>query len=169
VGLTKHIGGVKATQELAELCHIGKDTYVLDVGCGAGITPCLLAKQFGCRVMGVDLREGMVERSKQWAKKAGLSKEVEFKVADAQELPFANDLFDVVMTESVTVFPADKQKAVNEYTRVVKPAGYVALNESTWINYPPPPELLEWTAKDLGATSIHSAKAAGRSCWKKRG
>jgi len=151
VGLTKHIGGVKATQKLAELCHIGKDSYVLDVGCGAGITACLLAKRYGCRVMGVDIREGMVERSRQWVKKAGLSHKVEFKVADAQELPFANDQFDVVMTESVTVFPPDKQKAVDEYARVVKPGGFVGLNESTWINYPPPPDLIDWAAKDLGA------------------
>ena len=33
VGLTKHIGGIQATEALIELCHIGKDSYVLDVGC----------------------------------------------------------------------------------------------------------------------------------------
>jgi hypothetical protein len=35
VGLTKHFGGIGATAELASLCHIGADGYVLDVGCGA--------------------------------------------------------------------------------------------------------------------------------------
>jgi ubiquinone/menaquinone biosynthesis C-methylase UbiE len=94
---------------------------------------------------------------------------VEFKVADAQELPFANDLFDVVMTESVTVFPADKQKAVNEYTRVVKPGGYVALNESTWINNPPPPELLEWAAKDLGANVYPLSESGWKELLEKAG
>ena len=40
VGLTKHIGGVEATQDLIQLCHIGEGSYVLDVGCGVGVTPC---------------------------------------------------------------------------------------------------------------------------------
>ena len=38
VGLTKHIGGVEATEEMVELCHIGEGSYILDVGCGAGVT-----------------------------------------------------------------------------------------------------------------------------------
>lgn len=39
VGLTKHIGGVEATEALVQLCHINKNSYILDVGCGVGITP----------------------------------------------------------------------------------------------------------------------------------
>ena len=54
VGLTKHIGGVEATEALVELCHIGQGSYVLDVGCGAGVTPCFLARRYGCRVVGVE-------------------------------------------------------------------------------------------------------------------
>jgi SAM-dependent methyltransferase len=63
VGLTKHLGGVGATEELIELCHIGEGKYVLDVGCGAGVTPCFIAKRYGCRVVGVDISEGLIERS----------------------------------------------------------------------------------------------------------
>ena len=40
IGLTKHMGGLKATEELIELCRIGEGSYVLDVGCGAGQTAC---------------------------------------------------------------------------------------------------------------------------------
>jgi arsenite methyltransferase len=76
---------------------------------------------------------------------------VEFRVADAQYLPFEDDLFDAVITESVTAFPEDKQKAVNEYVRVTKPGGHVGLNESTWLKFPPPPELIAWASQDLGA------------------
>jgi len=150
VGLTKHIGGIEATKSLIETCHIDKDKYVLDVGCGAGVTPCLLAKRVGCRVAGVDILEGMVKRSRERAVRAGLSDKVEFRVADAQTLPFEDGIFDAVITESVTVFPPDKQKAVMEYARVTKPGGYVGLNESTWIKFPPPANLIDWAAKDLG-------------------
>ncbi|MEW6717147.1 MAG: methyltransferase domain-containing protein [Chloroflexota bacterium] len=150
VGLTKHVGGVKATEELIELCYISEGKYVLDVGCGVGVTPCFIARRYGCRVVGVDILEGMVERSKERAKRERIMDRVEFRVADAQDLPFEDDLFDAVTTESVAAFPEDKQKAMDEFVRVTKPGGYVGLNESTWLKVPPPPELVAWVSQDIG-------------------
>jgi SAM-dependent methyltransferase len=72
-------------------------------------------------------------------------------VADAQDLPFEDDLFDAVITESVISFPEDKQRAVNEYVRVSRPGGYVGLAESTWLKVPPPPDLVAWVSQDVGA------------------
>ena len=152
VGLTKHIGSLEATEALLELCHIGKGSYVLDVGCGVGATACWLARRYGCRVMGVDILPRMVERSQERARREKVADRVEFKVADAQDLPFEDNLFDAVLTESVTAFPADKQKAVNEYTRVAKPGGHVGLNETAWLKLPPPPEVTAWAAQEVGAT-----------------
>jgi SAM-dependent methyltransferase len=150
-GLTKHYGGLEATVELAELCHIGKESYVLDVGCGAGQTASYLAKRYGCRVMGVDIVEKMVERSRERVRADGVADKTEFRVADAQSLPFQDKAFDAVITESVTVFPEDKERAVREYARVTKPGGYVGLSESTWLKAPVPQEILEWASQDLGA------------------
>ncbi|MBL7079316.1 class I SAM-dependent methyltransferase [Candidatus Bathyarchaeota archaeon] len=151
VGLTKHFGGLEATDEFVELCQIGEGSYVLDVGCGAGQTACYLAERYSCRVMGVDISERMVERSRERAESEGVTDRVEFRAADAQDLPFGDGVFDAVITESVTAFPEDKQMAVKEYARVTKPGGYVWLNESTWIKVPPPPEMIEWVSQDLGA------------------
>jgi ubiquinone/menaquinone biosynthesis C-methylase UbiE len=150
-GLTKHFGGLEATEKLVELCQIGEGKHVLDVGCGVGQTACYLAKEYGCRVAGVDINERMVERSRETASREGVADLTEFRVADAQDLPFGDETFDAVITESVTVFPEDKQRTVNEYARVTKAGGYVGLNESTWLKLPPPPEMVAWTAQDLGA------------------
>lgn len=152
VGLTKHIGNIAATEVLIELCHIDKGSYILDVGCGVGATPCFIAKTVGCHVVGVDILAKMVERSRERALREKLTDRVEFRVADAQDLPFEDNLFDAVITESVTVFPADQQKAVDEYVRVTKPGGYVGLNETTWLKVPPPPEVVSWAEQDVGAT-----------------
>jgi len=151
VGLTKHVGGLEATEALIELSHIGEGNYVLDLGCGAGVTPCFIAKRYGCRVVGVDISERMVERSKERAKREKVADRAEFRVADAQDLPFEDDVFDAVITESVTSFPEDKQRVVNEYVRVTKPGGYVGLNESMWLKVPPPREVVAWASQDVGA------------------
>ncbi len=151
VGLTKHFGGLETTEELIQLCHIDKGKAVLDVGSGVGVTPCFMAKKFGCRVVGIDISPRMVERCRERAKREKVADKVEFKVADAQDLPFEEAIFDAVITESVTIFPEDKQKAINEYARVTKPGGYVGLNESVWLKVPPPPEVVAWASQDIGA------------------
>jgi ubiquinone/menaquinone biosynthesis C-methylase UbiE len=142
MGTTKHMGGFESTKELIELCRIGSDTCVLDVGCGAGATASYLAKTVGCRVVGVDLREAMVTLSAERAQKQGVAGLVEFRVADAQDLPFDDAIFDAVLCESVATFIEDKQRVVNEFARVVKPGGYVGLNEEIWLK-PPTPEVTE--------------------------
>jgi arsenite methyltransferase len=151
VGLTKHLGGLEATETLVELCHTGEGSLVLDVGSGAGQTPVYLATRHGCRVVGVDILPRMVERSRELAKRAGVAATVEFRVADAQDLPFEDAHFDAVITESVSAFAEDKQRAVNEYARVTKPGGYVGLNESSWLKTPPPPEMVAWASQEVGA------------------
>jgi arsenite methyltransferase len=137
-GITKHMGGRRATRELAELCHIQQDSYVLEVGCGIGTTSCYLASEYGCQVLAVDLSDRMVARAIERAKKRGVHTSVEFKVADASQLPFEEARFDVVIDESVMAFVTDKQKAISEYIRVSKLGGYIGLNEVAWVKTPPP-------------------------------
>jgi arsenite methyltransferase len=136
-GTTKHGGGLDTTRELVRLCHIGPNSYVLDVGCGTGATPSYLTKKLGCRVVAVDLREGMIARARERARKERVEERAEFRVADARDLPFEDDLFDAVLCESVATFIEEKQKVVRELSRVLKPGSYVGLNEEIWIGTPP--------------------------------
>jgi SAM-dependent methyltransferase len=153
LGETNHLGGLKATEELAELCHIDNGKYVLDVGCGVGITACYLVKTHGCRVVGVDISDRMIAWAQKRAKKEGVEDRLEFRTADAQNLPFGDALFDAVICESVTVFP-DKQRAVSEYVRVAKPGGYVGLSEGTWVRAPPPMELVAYIDRTMAKATF---------------
>lgn len=130
VGITKHPGGVRMTDELVDLCKINEKSYVLDVGCGIGTTTCYLAKKYGCRVVGIDSNVKMIEWSKKWAKEQKVWDKVKFMVADAQNLPFDENTFDAVISESVLSFIIDKNKAMKEFVRVVKKGGYVGINET---------------------------------------
>ena len=148
-GLTKHMGGLEATKELVRLCHIDRDSRVLEIGSGVGITSCYLAKEVGCKVVAIDISSEMLRRAKERIRRKGVMDRVELVVADAQELPFMDNSFDAVICESVLVFIRDKHKAVNEFKRVLKPGGYVGFNEVTWIE-DPPRELVEYLSTALG-------------------
>jgi arsenite methyltransferase len=144
-GITKHMGGLKATRRLAEMCEIGPETNVLEVGCGIGATSCSLAKDYGCELMAVDISEKMVSRTEQRVKQQKLGELVKTRTADAQQLPFEDNTFDAVISESVLAFVPDKPRALAEYARVAKPDGFVGLNEVIWLK-PPSPELVAYTA-----------------------
>ena len=156
VGLTKQLGGLKATDDLVALCHIDSTSEVLDVGCGAGVTPCYLTKKIGCTVVGVDILDGMIEWSKKQAERQGVTDRTTFRLADAQELPFGDNRFDAVITESVTAFPNDQRKALQEYVRVTKPGGYVGMTEMTWLK-PPSPALEQAFKKMVFAQALDAS------------
>ena len=137
LGHTKHVGGWKSTQEIAEMCQLGPGQTLLYVGSGAGVAAIQIAQTYGCKVVGVDLLETMVAAAQAWAEERGATDLVAFRVGDAQSLPFPDKHFDSLLCESVNTFVPDLQKAASEYVRVVKPGGYVGLNEAVWYSTPP--------------------------------
>lgn len=138
------------------MCQVSPDNVVLNVGCGAGGTSTYIVKNFGCRVVGVDIKENMVASAREQAQRKGLADKIEFRQADAQDLPFEDDQFDIVICESVNIFVPDRAKAVSEYKRVVKPGGFVGLNEPVLLK-PPSPEVAELLAEVVGHEILPSS------------
>ena len=132
MGMTKHIGGASATDDLVRFCHIEKGQRVLDVGCGVGITARWLAEQVGAEVTGIDLRPAMVERARESAAKSSAAARMDFRVADAESLPFEDGHFDAVLCESVLTFVSNRDRVLREFMRVTKPCGHVGFTESFW-------------------------------------
>ncbi len=161
LGMTRHLGAWSATKELASLCHIEQGQHILDVGCGAGKTSAWFAKRLGCRVVGVDLSPRMIEWAKETARRERVLDRIEFKTADAQQLPFDEATFDAVICESVLGFVPDKADALRELIRVCTLGGYVGLNESTWLTATVPPEIEE----SLEAAGFSGAKLITLDEW----
>ena len=115
-------GGLKVAEDLIRRCGLNDKSTVLEVGCGTGFMACRLAEERGSRVVGVDISSRMIEFARERAKRQKVEDRVTFEVADACDLPFEDNTFDVVFTQFVTVF-LDKNKVLREYFRVVKPGG----------------------------------------------
>ena len=97
-----------------------RNLRVLDVGCGAGFFSVLLAKE-GYQVTGVDLTPDMVENARILASEE--KTDCEFFVMDAENLRFADESFDVVISRNLTWTLPDVKRAYREWVRVLKKGG----------------------------------------------
>lgn len=96
---------------------------VLDVGTGPGRVPlAIAAATSGLRVEGVDLSEEMIEHAR---RRAADTAGVDFQVADVADLPHPDDTFDLIVSTLSQHHWADRNRAVSELLRVVKPAGQI--------------------------------------------
>jgi ubiquinone/menaquinone biosynthesis C-methylase UbiE len=115
-----HPGGFPLTKALLEDADLTTQHHVLDVGCGTGETTVYLAKTYGCKITAIDLHPGMIAHAQKRIQAHGVP--VELVQGDIQCLPFEDNSFDVLFSESVTVF-TDLSKTIPEYARVLKPGG----------------------------------------------
>ena len=122
-----HIRGRAATLELARAAGIDSTKQVLDVGSGVGGSSRCLAREFSCRVTGIDLTDEYCRVATMLSERIGLSALVSYRQGDALNLPFANDAFDVVWTEHVAMNIPNKARLYREMYRVLKPGGTLAI------------------------------------------
>jgi SAM-dependent methyltransferase len=96
----------------------------LDVATGTGHVALAAARRF-CDVTGIDYVPALVASASRRAAAEGLA--VDFREADAESLPFADDSFDHVLSAIGVMFTADHQRAANELVRVCKPGGRIGM------------------------------------------
>ena len=158
LGDSFHPGGLQLTEELASLLSLEPDTLVLDVAAGKGTTALFLAEKFGCRVIGIDLSEQNIFDATSLAETRGLANLVEFRLADAEALPFKADSFDAILCEcAFCTFPS-KHKAASEFERVLKAGGRVGISDITkdGTSLPELDGLLAWIACIGDAQTLQS-------------
>ncbi len=109
---------------LVEACGIDSGARVLDVAAGTG-NASLPAAESGANVVASDLTPELLEAGRRRAEDKGL--ELEWAEADAENLPFDDASFDVVMSSIGAMFAPHHQDVADQLVRVCKPGGTIGL------------------------------------------
>ncbi|WP_370401254.1 class I SAM-dependent methyltransferase [Sulfitobacter sp. JB4-11] len=108
---------------------------VLDVACGTGIVARSVRDRYGTdvAVTGTDLNDSMIETARMLT--SDLVPPIEWVVADATAMPFADGTFSVCMCQQGLQFVPDKRAAIEEFRRVLEPNGRLVI--SIWAGASP--------------------------------
>jgi ubiquinone/menaquinone biosynthesis C-methylase UbiE len=109
---------------VVEAAGVTGDDVVLDVACGSG-NATIPAAETGAGTTGLDITPELIEAGKKNAADAGV--EIEWIEGDAQDLPFDDAAFDVVLSVFGCMFAPDHRKTAAELARVLKPGGRLAV------------------------------------------
>ena len=115
----------KVAEDLAEALAILPDDRILDVATGSGNGAIAAARRSWVPVTGSDFVPALLERGRERAAAERL--DVELVEADAQDLPFDDGSFDVVMSIFGAMFAPDQERTARELLRVVKPGGRIGM------------------------------------------
>lgn len=171
IGTTLQIVG----ENLAEAADIRAGEKVLDVAAGNGNATLAAARRFA-RVTSTDYVPQLLEKGAERAMAEGL--DVEFKTADAENLPFADGSFDAALSTFGVMFAPDQPRAAAELARVVRSGGRIGLANWTRAGFlgelfqviakyvPPPPGVpspMQWADEEqlrhwFKHAKLHSAK-----------
>jgi tocopherol O-methyltransferase len=99
--------------------------HVLDVGCGIGGSSRHIARKYGNSGVGITLSPVQAQRANALSAAQNLGDRLEFKVADALQMPFEDNSFDLVWSMESGEHMPDKRQFVSELARVCKPGGRV--------------------------------------------
>jgi len=120
---------VIVSERLCETVDLRAGQKVLDVATGSGNTAIAAARR-GCEVTGVDYVPALLERGRVRADAERLA--VTFLEGDAEDLPFPDESFDVVLSTFGTMFAPDQERTASELLRVCRPGGKIGQ-----ANFPP--------------------------------
>ena len=152
IGTTLQIVG----ESLCEALDLRAGQRVLDVAAGNGNATLAAARRW-CDVVSTDYVGALLERGKARASAEGLA--VQFKEADAEDLPFADGSFDVVLSTFGVMFTPNQERAASELARVCKSGGKIGL--ANWT----PPGFIGELFKLIGRTIPPPAGVKSPSLW----
>lgn len=125
----------------------GEVKKVVDVGCGIGGSSRHIARRFGCEARGITLSPYQAKRGNELAKEQGLEGRTSFQVADALDMPFDDNSFDLAWSLESGEHMPNKSQFVNELFRVTRPGGRVII--VTWCHRDLSPTETSLTPREL--------------------
>jgi SAM-dependent methyltransferase len=129
--------------DIGNVVGLGKNSRVIDFGCGFGETLALWASNFGVSGIGIDIREYACERARKKMKEHGISDRVQILCLNAAEYRFQKHYFNVAACIGATFIWHGFRPTILEMKDALQPNGKLVIGEPYWLKDSVPKEFAE--------------------------
>lgn len=128
-------GGLNTIKTVSRMLNLNNNSKILDIGTSTGHTALEFGRLLNCEVIGIDINDESIKTATERCKRFKLDK-VKFQIDDATNMSFKDEIFDVVFAGNVTSLVNNREAALKEYWRVLKPNGYLVAVPMYYIKEP---------------------------------
>ena len=132
---------------------------IADIGCGTGASTLVLARLPAAKITAVDFLQDFLDVLEERAEKLGLSERITTLCRSMDDLPFADEEYDVIWSEGA-IYNIGFEKGVNDWSRYLKKGGRLVVSEITWTTDSRPSELQRHWESEYPGIDVASAKIA---------
>ncbi len=152
-------GGDKETEQALDLTLIDHDAplKIADIGCGTGASTLTLARRLNARIIAVDFLQDFLDVLQSRADADRLSGKITPLCASMDNLPFENEVFDVIWAEGA-IYNIGFKNGVVDWRRYLKPGGLLVVSEITWITKARPSEIQQYWENEYPEIDVASSK-----------
>lgn len=136
---------------------VGKKIKVADIGCGTGGQTLTLAENIDGHISAVDLFPQFLSELDQRARKRGLNERITCLEQSMDALTFQKDEFDMIWSEGA-IYIIGFENGIKQWKNFLKPGGYLAISEITWISNARPKEIEDFWTGEYPEIDTASAK-----------
>jgi len=134
-------GSPEATiKALSFIDNLTNESKIADIGCGTGGQTMVLAQNAPGRITGIDLFPKFIDLFNANAGKLNLQERVKGVVGSMDNLPFRDEELDLIWSEGA-IYNIGFERGLNEWRRLLKKGGYIAVSESSWFTEERPEEI----------------------------
>lgn len=143
-------GGKKTIRDIVQNSFISDKSKVLEVGCTNGFSSLEINRLVNANVIGIDINENSVKNANDRIDEYKLDKKkIKFEYGNAEKLKYNDNTFDLIVSGNAISFMNDRDKAITEMIRVLKPNGFISI-VPIWYKQTPDEKIISKVNKELG-------------------
>jgi len=131
------------TQKAFEMIPKIIQPNILDIGCGPGLQTIKLAKLSNGKITAIDIHQSYLDQLEKHAKEEKLSDRINILNKSMINMDFSAEEFDIIWAEG-SIFIIGFEKGIIEWKKFLKPKGFLAIHEMTWLRDNPPKEISDF-------------------------